>query len=108
MNLKEKGRLNAEHRYPGDPCRRHRLRYCEAENQSLPRAACCGVGRWFYLRPSVAEIAPIITTAFGASLGNIGLIILFGTIIGVILERTGAAISTGRAALGQPVPEKRH
>ena len=76
-------------------------------NPFLALLAAALVGGFTFGLP-VAEIAPIITTAFGASLGNIGLIILFGTIIGVILERTGAAISTGRAALGQPVPEKRH
>ncbi|MDJ0378181.1 hypothetical protein [Cryobacterium sp. PH31-L1] len=45
----------------------------------------------FALGLPVDTIAPTMTGAFGATLGNIGLIILFGTIIGVILERTGAA-----------------
>lgn len=41
----------------------------------------------------MADIISTITTAFGGTLGNIGLVILFGTMIGVILERSGAAIA---------------
>lgn len=39
------------------------------------------------------EIVTTITTAFGGNIGNIGLVILFGTMIGVVLERSGAAIA---------------
>ncbi|WP_017587679.1 GntP family permease [Nocardiopsis ganjiahuensis] len=47
----------------------------------------------FLYRIPLAEIVPTVTTAFGSTLGNIGLVILFGTMIGVILERSGAAIA---------------
>lgn len=40
----------------------------------------------------MAEIASTITGGFGNILGYIGLVIVLGTIIGLILERTGAAI----------------
>ncbi|MDH6236841.1 GntP family permease [Cryobacterium sp. CG_9.6] len=53
----------------------------------------------FAFRLPVDTIAPTMTTAFGATLGNIGLIILFGTIIGVILERTGSAIAMAEALI---------
>ena len=67
-------------------------------NPFLALLAAALVGGFAFGIP-VAEIAPTITTAFGATLGNIGLIILFGTIIGVILERTGAAISMAEALI---------
>jgi GntP family gluconate:H+ symporter len=47
----------------------------------------------FAFRLPVEEIIPTITTAFGATMGSIGLVILFGTMIGVILERSGGAIA---------------
>ncbi|GMA33126.1 GntP family permease [Litorihabitans aurantiacus] len=50
------------------------------------------VGAFAYRIP-VADVISTITTAFGGTLGNIGLVILFGTMIGVILERSGAAIA---------------
>lgn len=50
------------------------------------------IGAFAYRIP-VADIITTITTAFGGTLGNIGLVILFGTMIGVILERSGAAIA---------------
>ncbi|MBS9781799.1 MAG: GntP family permease, partial [Gammaproteobacteria bacterium] len=46
----------------------------------------------FYYRLPVADISKTITKGFGGILGYIGLVIVLGTIIGVILERTGAAI----------------
>lgn len=45
------------------------------------------------------EIVETITEAFGSTLGNIGLVILFGTMIGVILERSGAAIAMAEALI---------
>lgn len=39
------------------------------------------------------EIAKTITTGFGGILGYIGLVIVLGTIIGIILEKSGAAIT---------------
>ncbi|WP_049573686.1 GntP family permease [Nocardiopsis sp. SBT366] len=50
------------------------------------------LGAFMYQLP-LAEIVPTITESFGGTLGNIGLVILFGTMIGVILERSGAAIA---------------
>ncbi len=47
----------------------------------------------FAFRLPVEEIIPTITTSFGNTMGNIGLVILFGTMIGVILERSGGAIA---------------
>ncbi len=46
---------------------------------------------FFYQLP-IADIADVITKGFGGILGYIGLVIVFGTIIGLILEKTGAAI----------------
>ncbi|WP_119969667.1 GntP family permease [Shewanella japonica] len=40
-----------------------------------------------------ADIAKTITTGFGGILGYIGLVIVLGTIIGTILEKSGAAIT---------------
>ncbi|WP_104191960.1 GntP family permease [Cryobacterium sp. Y82] len=67
-------------------------------NPFLALLAAALVGGFAFGLP-VDTIAPTITTAFGATLGNIGLIILFGTIIGVILERTGAAIAMAEALI---------
>ena len=67
-------------------------------NPFLALLAAALVGGFAFGLP-VDTIAPTMTTAFGATLGNIGLIILFGTIIGVILERTGAAIAMAEALI---------
>jgi len=67
-------------------------------NPFLALLASAVVGGFAFGLP-IDTIAPTITTAFGATLGSIGLIILFGTIIGVILERTGAAISMADALI---------
>ena len=53
----------------------------------------------FAFRLPVGEIIPTITTAFGNTMGNIGLVILFGTMIGVILERSGGAIAMADALI---------
>lgn len=53
----------------------------------------------FAFRLPIGEIIPTITTAFGNTMGNIGLVILFGTMIGVILERSGGAISMADALI---------
>src|SRR5664279_794884 len=47
----------------------------------------------FAFRLPPEEIIPTITGSFGGTMGNIGLVILFGTMIGVILERSGGAIA---------------
>ncbi len=46
------------------------------------------------------EIIGKIRGGFGGTLGYIGIVIIAGTIIGIILEKTGAAISMTRAILG--------
>ncbi|TYL55013.1 GntP family permease [Nocardioides sp. BGMRC 2183] len=38
-------------------------------------------------------LVTVITTGFGATLGSIGLVIILGTVIGVILDKSGAAIT---------------
>lgn len=40
----------------------------------------------------IGDVAKIMSDGFGKLMGYIGLVIVFGTIIGVILERTGAAL----------------
>lgn len=46
-----------------------------------------------------ADIAKTITQGFGGILAYIGIVIVLGTIIGVILERSGAAIQMANAVL---------
>lgn len=46
-----------------------------------------------------AEIVKTITTGFGGILGYIGIVIVLGTIIGVILERSGAAITMAETVI---------
>src|SRR5690554_1113814 len=41
----------------------------------------------------VNELIEVITSGFGSIVGNIGIVIIAGTIIGTVLERTGAALS---------------
>lgn len=53
------------------------------------------------------EVVDAIGTGFGNILGSIGLVIVFGTIIGVILEKSGAALTMAETiirALGQRFP----
>ncbi|WP_146341271.1 GntP family permease [Nesterenkonia sp. NBAIMH1] len=47
----------------------------------------------FLYRIPLEESVSTVTEAFGSTLGNIGLVIIFGTMIGVILERSGGAIA---------------
>ncbi|VXC73881.1 Gluconate transporter [Pseudomonas sp. 8Z] len=59
-----------------------------------------------YQVPS-GEIIKTITAGFGGILGYIGIVIVLGTIIGVILERSGAAITMAETVislLGQRFP----
>lgn len=46
---------------------------------------------FFYGMP-LPRIADTVGTGFGSILGSIGLVIVFGTIIGLVMERTGAAV----------------
>jgi GntP family gluconate:H+ symporter len=45
------------------------------------------------------DIVKTITTGFGSILGYIGIVIVLGTIIGVILERSGAAITMAESVI---------
>lgn len=58
----------------------------------LALLAAAFIAGFAYQVPSL-EIVKTITGGFGAILGYIGIVIVLGTIIGVILERSGAAIS---------------
>lgn len=49
--------------------------------------------------PVVADIGSVITSGFGGIITSIGLVIIFGTIIGKILERSGAAIKLAEIVL---------
>ncbi|WP_454085361.1 GntP family permease [Georgenia sp. Marseille-Q6866] len=53
----------------------------------------------FAFRLPTADIVPTILTSFGNTMGNIGLVILFGTMIGLVLERSGGAISMADALI---------
>lgn len=53
----------------------------------------------FAYRLPTGEIVGTITEAFGGTLGGIGLVILFGTMIGIILERSGGAIAMADALI---------
>lgn len=53
----------------------------------------------FLYRIPLEDSVVTVTEAFGSTLGNIGLVIIFGTMIGVILERSGAAISMADAII---------
>lgn len=46
---------------------------------------------FFYGMP-LAKIADTVSLGFGGILGNIGLVIVFGTIIGLVMEKTGSAV----------------
>lgn len=58
----------------------------------LALLAAAFVGGFMYQVP-LLDIVKHITTGFGGIMGSIGIVIVLGTIIGVILEKTGAAIT---------------
>ncbi|MFD4502814.1 GntP family permease [Streptomyces sp. NPDC058457] len=49
--------------------------------------------------PVLTGLTGHLTQGFGAILGSVGLVIVFGTAIGKILERSGATVTLARAAL---------
>lgn len=59
--------------------------------------AALGVGLLSGMPPG--DIATILKAGFGHTMEKIGLLILFGTTLGVILEKTGATISMANAVL---------
>lgn len=64
----------------------------------LALLAAAFVAGFAYQLPS-AEIVKTITSGFGGILGYIGIVIVLGTIIGVILERSGAAITMAETVI---------
>jgi len=58
----------------------------------LALLAAALIAGFVYQLPS-GEIIKTMTAGFGGILGYIGIVIVLGTIIGVILERSGAAIT---------------
>jgi GntP family gluconate:H+ symporter len=56
--------------------------------------------------PYAPDLGGTIAEGFGSILASIGLVIIFGTIIGKVLERTGAAVTLAEAVL--KVVGKRH
>ncbi|HLV19115.1 MAG TPA: GntP family permease [Pseudomonas sp.] len=72
----------------------------------LALLAAAFLGGFAYRLPA-GEIVGQITSGFGGILGGIGIVIALGTIIGVILERSGAAITMAETVirlLGQRFP----
>lgn len=57
-------------------------------------------------KPFVDDLGATIAEGFGSILASIGLVILFGTIIGKVLERTGAAVTLAETVL--KIVGKRH
>ncbi|VCW34562.1 Inner membrane permease YgbN [Pseudomonas aeruginosa] len=53
----------------------------------------------FAYQVPTAEIVKTVTGGFGSILGYIGIVIVLGTIIGVILERSGAAITMAESVI---------
>jgi GntP family gluconate:H+ symporter len=58
----------------------------------LALLAAAFIGGFMYQVP-LLDIVKHVTTGFGGIMGSIGIVIVLGTIIGVILEKTGAAIT---------------
>ncbi|GGE27875.1 gluconate transporter [Pullulanibacillus camelliae] len=50
-------------------------------------------------KPLIADIGGTMTTGFGNILASIGMVIIFGTIIGKFIERSGAAITMAETVL---------
>ena len=72
----------------------------------LALLAAALIAGFAYQLPS-GEIIKTMTAGFGGILGYIGIVIVLGTIIGVILERSGAAITMAETVirlLGQRFP----
>jgi GntP family gluconate:H+ symporter len=61
----------------------------------------------FGFRLPLGDVVPTITGGFGGILGGIGIVIVLGTIIGVVLERSGGAVTLAEVVvkvLGQRFP----
>ncbi|MGV3585897.1 MAG: GntP family permease [Adhaeribacter sp.] len=66
--------------------------------------ACFGVG--IAVRMPLAEIGTTIGSGFGSLMSSIGLVVVLGSIIGVALERSGAALRIADAVLNLVGPTK--
>ncbi|WP_394559071.1 GntP family permease [Aquipseudomonas alcaligenes] len=64
----------------------------------LALLAAAFIAGFAYQLPS-ADIVKTITGGFGSILGYIGIVIVLGTVIGVILERSGAAITMAETVI---------
>lgn len=54
-----------------------------------------------FKKPMIDSVTETMTGGFGNILASIGLVIIFGTIIGKILEKTGAAVTMAEAVLNR-------
>jgi len=66
--------------------------------------ASFGVG--MLVRMPLSQIGATIATGFGSLLGSIGLVVVLGSIIGVALEQSGAALRLADAVLNMVGPNK--
>ncbi|HET7580721.1 MAG TPA: GntP family permease [Bacillales bacterium] len=57
------------------------------------------IGELMFGKPLIKGISETMTSGFGSILAGIGLVIIFGTIIGKILEKTGAAVTMAEVVL---------
>ncbi|HEU5139980.1 MAG TPA: GntP family permease [Bacillales bacterium] len=57
------------------------------------------IGQVMFGKSLIESISKTMASGFGGILGEIGLVIIFGTIIGKILEKTGAAVTMAETVL---------
>ncbi|HET7658376.1 MAG TPA: hypothetical protein VFK37_08790, partial [Bacillales bacterium] len=57
------------------------------------------IGQAMFGQPLIKSVSGTIGTGFGNILTSIGIVIIFGTIIGKILEKTGAAVTMAETVL---------
>lgn len=67
-------------------------------NPFLALLAAALIGGVAYGLP-LADLPKVVGEGFGAILGSIGIVIVLGTVIGVILERSGAAITMAESVI---------
>ncbi|MEO1656687.1 MAG: GntP family permease [Pseudomonadota bacterium] len=71
-----------------------------------PILALLGVAFVFGLLAGVepGQIVAVLTSGFGATIGSVGPIILLGSVIGIVWERSGAAMRIAKAVLDRSGP----
>nr|WP_085524730.1 GntP family permease [Tuberibacillus sp. Marseille-P3662] len=57
------------------------------------------IGQFMFEKPLIDSVSQTITSGFGGILAEIGLVIIFGTIIGKVFEQTGAAVTMAETVL---------